>query len=1180
MDVSSAMSVVQTLFSALQCSQLKAISSSSRYKAKLDQLRTTVERIQAVLEDAEAKRELCQQERVYIEELKEAVYEADDLFDEFVTLVEHKKLTKRIKDRLFSLFTKFRVAFRMSHKVDSIKKKLDDIADNRKFRLKIDTKPTKNGSRETCSYEKDVIIGRERDLETIKGILLESNVERDVSFLSIVGIGGLGKTAITRQLFNNPSVGSAFPLKLWACVADQDQNHFEVKDILGKILDSAHITQHHGATMEWMQHQLEEMLRGQKYLLVLDDVWTEKRQQWLELIGCFTRGGRGSWIVVTTRSKNTAKMIGEERMHLLQGLSREHSLCLFKRMAFGSEQSNPPEYQVQIGEEIVKRCAHVPLAIRVVGSLLYSQDEHEWRSFQKFGMEKIRENENSIMPILKISYYQLESSIKSCFSYCALFPKDQRIGYWELITLWMAQGYITSNGGKSMEDVAEDYVKLLIQRCFFQDVRVEQHTRNIDSFKIHDLIHDVAQEVAGKEIRTVHSINGDVGKKVRHLSFIRSKSANLSFTKRTQVRSYLDVSPYWSESGLVMDKICVASLFANWKYLRALDLSRFGIENLPDSIDKLLHLRYLDLSENKFRVLPKTITTLYNLQTLYLTRCRELKQLPKDIGNLVQLRVLDLTGCYGLTCMPRGIGMLTCLWELQLFVLGGERCSSWNELLDGLDDLKSLRNLRGDLRIKFQFKKGTNVYEKGKDNGNEGIEGYLSDKEHLKFVKLTFSGEEGEDRSKYDEAVMNKLQPHHNLKELCLEKYFGASLVGWAREENLATSLPNLVEVRIENCPELRDLRCLGNLCHLKSLCVLALPNLEYIIDKNKTGGSNDMKAEAMVAGMSSSKTEGSSFFPSLKELYLYYLPKLKGWLRYTDELHVKCNSTLPLVFSQLKTFEITGCPQLTAFIQFPQLQHLILQRFNERLKIQFTRMINEELKEDNTEETSICPLFTTSSSSPWENGNMWSLGTKTTIDNMAWLHQSLPMEAFRCLQSLEICGDGNLRNLREVAEMFRTCSTSLRYLGFLHCPNLKSVLEGLDTLSSLERLTVRNCPNLNLSEGIGREAGSDMPLQSVHHSLRVLKLQDLPQLVNLPDWIQCLTTLQFLEIGNCKKLKSLPSWMSKLTSIVELQIWDCSPSLEERCKCSTGADWPHIQHIPSITCEVALDLNHIPCSS
>ncbi|XP_021738892.1 disease resistance protein RGA2-like [Chenopodium quinoa] len=501
MDIGTAMSVAQTLFAALQCSQLNEICSIAGYKSKLDELRRTVLRIKAVLKDAEAKQELSEQEQLYIEELKDAVYEADDLFDEFVTLAERKQLSKGIKVCVLSLFTKFGTAYNMAQGVKKIKNKLDAIVYDKRFSLSIDPNPIKNRRLETCAYVyEDDIIGRELDLEKVIGVLLDSNVQKNVSFLSIVGIGGLGKTVLAQLVYNDTRITTAFSLRLWTCVSDENEELLDVRGVLDKIVASAmNHKMNEGSTMDALQRQLREQLAGKKYLLVLDDVWTENYDRWHTLKQYLMGGQKGSWIVVTTRSHRTAEIIGDGARHDLQGLSKENSWCLFKRVAFGSNHSSLPNDLVKIGQYIVEECVNVPLAIRVIGSLLYGQDKQKWLSIQKMGLGKIKGSQNSIMPTLMLSYYQLESPLKSCFGYCAIFPRDYVMEKVTLIRLWMAQGYIPLDDHQSPEDLAEEYFSVLLHKCFFQDVKKDEYGY-IRSCKIHDLMHNVAQEVMRNEI--------------------------------------------------------------------------------------------------------------------------------------------------------------------------------------------------------------------------------------------------------------------------------------------------------------------------------------------------------------------------------------------------------------------------------------------------------------------------------------------------------------------------------------------------------------------------------------------------------------------------------------------------------------------------------------------------------
>ncbi|XP_056697468.1 putative disease resistance protein RGA3 [Spinacia oleracea] len=937
MDVGTVLSAAQTLFAAVQSSELKKTCSILGYKSQLDALQVTVSTISTVLRSAEAKQELSDEEIIYVEDLKDAIYEADDLLDEFVTLVEHKKLTEGDKKmRLFSVFKELGVAYKMSSGVEKIKKKLDAIAYNNQFRFKLDPEPTGKGRPESDSCVNAVdIVGREGDLEKIVGMLLDSNVQHDVSFLTIVGLGGLGKTALAQLVYNDARVTSTFSLRLWTCVSDQDKKEPDVKEILGKILASATGRKHEDSTMDRVQSQLREKLANHKYLLVLDDVWTEKRNQWCGLVKYFIGGQKGSRIVVTTRSQKTAKIIGDSSMYELQGLSEENSWRLFERMAFGLNQVNFPDHDlVEMGREIVNVCAHVPLSLRVVGSLLYGQGKSRWSSFQKMGLASIREGENDIMPILKWSYHYLESPLKSCFCYCALFPKDFEIEKEMLISLWMAQGYIVPlDKSQSIEDAGEEYFSILLRRCFFQDIKKDVFG-GIDTFKIHDLMHDMAQSVTGKEIYATNTTGGHLDKKVRHLSVASRRRYGEYFFGKNYIRSYVHVDWDVFLFGEV-DLFFLEPLVTNCMCLRALDLSWLKIKRLPCSIGKLLHLRYLDLSYNAdLEMLPKSITKLYNLQTFKLTGCEKLKELPKDLSKLVNLRVLDIDDCYRLTYMPRGLGKLSSLHRLSNFIVGGKgRNLSWKQWFYGLEDLKALEKLKGSLEIQIRWPKNAKSIVK-EDCRRDGL--YLRSKEHLNGIWFNFTHEESDGRVDDEVArrLMEELQPHSNLKRFKMQEYHGARMPGWA------TLLPNLLQLCLFNCDELECLPFLGNLCNLKVLKLLALEKLEYIEENSPSADSSSTPTPQLLCA----KT--LSYLPSLRVLSLNNLPELKGWRRSLAGVgndHLNQNlvvsrsnneavwQSLPCL-SQLKSLEIIGCPKLTCIPLCPSLEWLYIIKSNERL--------------------------------------------------------------------------------------------------------------------------------------------------------------------------------------------------------------------------------------------------------
>ncbi|XP_074293558.1 putative disease resistance protein RGA1 [Silene latifolia] len=380
MNLATVLSVVQTILTAIQTlDQLKATFSLYQYKGELQRLEKTVGIVESVLVDADAKQgALSSQQRIYIEELKDAIYDANDVLDEFVTLVKQRKAVfathNKLSNKVRSFLSRFSLRLHnLSRKVNDVNKKLDDIASNSsKFFFKVENKPNRFLKPESSSFvTENEIIGRDKDLEKIVEMLLDSNDFVDeasnVSCLAIVGMGGLGKTAFAQLVYNDPRVSSAFELKCWTCITDQDQ--WNLTEILGKIVKQ--LNRHDSSSLEQMHLEIRKQLGGKKYLLVLDDVWTESYHRWQDLEKILRVGASGSHIVVTTRSKKTAQIIADVRVHELQGLPKNQSWRLFERTAFLTRQlKNLDDDLVQLGKEIVKKCKNVPLAIRVVASLL------------------------------------------------------------------------------------------------------------------------------------------------------------------------------------------------------------------------------------------------------------------------------------------------------------------------------------------------------------------------------------------------------------------------------------------------------------------------------------------------------------------------------------------------------------------------------------------------------------------------------------------------------------------------------------------------------------------------------------------------------------------------------------------------------------------------------------------
>ncbi|XP_054793185.1 putative disease resistance protein RGA4 [Prosopis cineraria] len=207
--------------------------------------------------------------------------------------------------------------------------------------------------------------------------------------------------------------------------------------------------------------------------MVLDDMWNENVELWHKLKSLLVKGAEGSKIIVTTRSEKVGKMIGTYPPIILKGLDCARSWELFCRMAFeGGKESNDKDL-LAVGREIVQKCAGVPLAIRIVGRLVYDKTLEGIDLSYLWNCElwNIDQLEERIFAVLKLSYDHLPSPMKNCVAFCSLFPKDFSLRKQTLIQMWVAKGFIQSSDEmRCEEDVGHEYFMNLLSRSFFQDV--------------------------------------------------------------------------------------------------------------------------------------------------------------------------------------------------------------------------------------------------------------------------------------------------------------------------------------------------------------------------------------------------------------------------------------------------------------------------------------------------------------------------------------------------------------------------------------------------------------------------------------------------------------------------------------------------------------------------------------
>ncbi|KAI6696770.1 hypothetical protein NL676_016889 [Syzygium grande] len=412
---------------------------------------------------------------------------------------------------------------------------------------------------------------------------------------------------------------------------------------------------------------------------------TFKRKDWVGLRDLLEDVSEGSKVIVTSRNKWIASIMGPVSPYNLANLSQEDSLTLFIKCAFdqGQEKSHPD--LMVIAKEIVSKCGGNPMAVKTLGSLLYSKDNR--RNWESVRDSEIWQLPTDILPSLRISYDLMPSYLKQCFAYCSIFPKNYEFNNLELIQLWISNGLIQSSGNnQELEEIGQQYWEELWSRSFFDDV-VEDYL--FLTFKMHDLIHELAISVAQTESSNVNVRSQNVSSTARHISFsdpslLQEDELPGYLSKLSGVRTIMFPIKKEGSAGESFLEMCIS----RFKHLRVLYLHDSSFDQLPSSIGALKHLRFLHLCGNRnIKKLPNSVCELHNLQSLGLARCEELEELPADIKNMISLRFLDIT-----TKQQRfpesGIGCLTSL--RCLFI---EDCKNLEALFNDMQSLKSLRKL-------------------------------------------------------------------------------------------------------------------------------------------------------------------------------------------------------------------------------------------------------------------------------------------------------------------------------------------------------------------------------------------------------------------------------------------------------------------------------------------------------
>ncbi|XP_057744965.1 putative disease resistance RPP13-like protein 1 [Arachis stenosperma] len=1071
----------------------------------LEELESTMRILQAFLSDAEEKQIKNAAVKAWLDDLTQALFDADDLLDDVATEALRRKVEARYVPRR-SLAVKVRKVLcypfkRPYGEINSQMQKLTERLNG--FEKRAHMLPLEKGvsgsdwltTPTNSAVDDSAICGRDDERKNLKEYLLSEDAVADgggkIGVLAIVGMGGLGKTTLAKLLYNDPQVKGKFDVKAWASVSKD----FDVVKLAKSLLESITSAATNLDNFDALRAELQKNLSGKRFLLVLDDIWNAAYVAWTNLMPIFNVGQMGSKIIVTTRHERVVSVVNATRTCRLEPLANEDCWSLLSKHAFGAHKCTELSSNLEeIGRKIAKKCDGLPLAAVAVGGVLGTKlsTEH-WTEVLNSNIWDLTEED--VQPALLLSYHFLPASLKQCFAYCAIFPKNSELRKEALVQLWMAQGFVrVLQNEKSIEEVGGKYFDELVARSLIRRSVEGQH------FEMHDLINDLATMVSSPYCKR-HDNEMQLGNlnKIRHLSYDKTMFNHFdeldSLHGLKGLRTLTALPFHARYMGHYLANGVLHELLVALKQLRVLSLSKYrNITVLPNSIGDLKHLRHLDLSSTGIKMLPPAICKLYNLQTLLLSHCRDLTELPEEMEKLVNLRHLAIDNCMNLKELPKGMGKLVNLRRLDI---DGTNLQEMPAEIAKLENLQSLScfivsKQQNGLKLaelrKFAHLQGKLCISKLENviDPSDSCQANLKEKKQIEELSLEWSISILEDDS--HQVVLEHLQPSTNLKKLTVKCYGGTSFPNWLGD----SSFGNIVSLSIEDCHHCSSLPPLGRLHSLKELFIWGMRSVKSI--GSEFYGSNSPSFQP---------------FPSLETLRFEWMAEWEEW-NMIDGINAE--------FPCLSKLSLRRCPKLKGNLP-SNLPCLV------RLDVQDCCVLESEFSGEVDNRNIMRPL------------NLFNFNSLGEL----YLYKIPSLTAFpsnglpKALKTLDIQSCENLEFPSH--EFLHSCKALEELEIWGSCCSLTSF--PLGSLPVLKRLNLLDCKKLK-SISISEEAAASQSLMFLEH----LEVFWCPELESISLLDSSTPNLSYFAVVGCDKINSLPEPIKKLTGLQTLWIRDV-PNLE-----------------------------------
>ncbi|CAI0397368.1 unnamed protein product [Linum tenue] len=923
----------------------------------------------------------------------------------------------------------------------------------------------------------DELVGIDTPVEEVMELLdLGSSDEKVI--VGIHGMGGLGKTTLSKAVYNK--ICSKFDR---CCYLEDVREALAKSDgavsLLNRIISTILKADHQVKSVSEGINMIKERVSKHKLLLVLDDI--DDKFEFDKILGKLSDFSAESRFIFTTRYKRALNFIPECKFYEPEEMSRHLSLQLFCKHAFGM--NNPPEEDAEICGEFVEVAAGLPLALKVIGSLLFHRGREFWEEKLKEYRGIVSTTENVLQERLKISYKDLSHNEKQIFLDIACFfigdEKDLPYYMWSECDFYPESGIDTlihrslmkleKNNRFWMHDHIRDLGRAIVKK---EDVR---HPYNRSRIWSTDDALDMLRNRQGSERVEAIQIHGYGNEMLKSQNF--EKLSGLRYLN-VQYRQMM------GDFSQVLPNICFLQLHQcasiptniNVKKLAVLDLCSCNVKDNWkgwSGVKKCTSLELINfmwchklegqIHIGKFKNMKKLL--------LNYTAITELVISGGDTGNLQRLEEMDVSET-GLTELPAGMENLS---SLKILSLGSWKPANyWMEIPRLPRSLKRLSILGPSFGV-------PNLLE-------------LKELEYLSCTKGYW--------------FLDDFWQLPNLKELTLTWCILVCPTDGAQQflsERKKYNAPaSLTSLKVVGCSDLNELPSLENLCNLTQLKVSGVQVAEI-------RGLGELRAlETMVISdcLNLNSLNGLENLLLLKTLTLSSvnlerLPSLANLSKLKDLEVGRCRNLVEIqgmdgLGESLSCLTIEECPRLESMDGLQLLGALEELTFSDILfgqgpSLDLSGLVN--LKRLNIH---WCPELT----------------------------EVKGLERLMSLERLSMRGCLSIRQLPGLSEL-----SNLKKLSLYLCESLID-LAGINRLESLQKLSLDECRSI-----------TRLPNLSGFKNLWDLKLKGCIELTGL-EGVEGLESLRELNLRDCRSITELGN-LSGLKKLRRLTISGCTKLVE-----------------------------------